>query len=255
MSADRVDEMVARLANIERKVDRLVARDVDGAAGHPDQLFGGFSYAQHGDDMIALCLFHSMGISRPSYLDIGAHHPTDISNTALMYKRGCRGINVEPNPNLFKEFLLKRPDDINLNVGVAGVAGRLTFYMIDERSGRNTFDKEVAEAFVAKHSEFSIRNKIDIDVITINDIVNNYFDGNFPDFLSIDVEGLDVEIVESMDVSRSRPKVVCVEVDNALGSATGTKIRTALTSRGYVCVIRAVSNLFFVDRACLVSVT
>jgi hypothetical protein len=65
--------------------------------GHRDQWFGGRTYAQHGDDLAVLNIFKRLGIERPSYLDVGAYHPFDLSNTALLYERGSRGINVEPN--------------------------------------------------------------------------------------------------------------------------------------------------------------
>jgi hypothetical protein len=72
-----------------------------GMTGHRDQWFGGRTYAQHGDDLAVLNIFKRLGIERPSYLDVGAYHPFDLSNTALLYERGSRGINVEPNEALF----------------------------------------------------------------------------------------------------------------------------------------------------------
>lgn len=57
-----------------------------------------------------------MGIKKPSYIDIGAHHPYEISNTAIFYMNGCRGVNVEANPNLIDEFYKERPDDIKQGV-------------------------------------------------------------------------------------------------------------------------------------------
>jgi len=64
---------------------------------HRDQWFGGRTYAQHGDDLAVLNIFKRLGIEKPSYLDVGAYHPFDLSNTALLYERGSRGIVVEPN--------------------------------------------------------------------------------------------------------------------------------------------------------------
>ncbi len=86
--------------------------------GHPDQAFGHISYSQHGEDLFLLNIFRLIGIETPSYLDLGAHHPWHISNTALMYHRGSRGVNVEANPILFEAFLTERPLDKNVNMGV-----------------------------------------------------------------------------------------------------------------------------------------
>lgn len=244
----KIDECIDRLINVENKINILIGESAPGNdVGHPDQYFGGRTYAQHGDDLIVACIFQSMGIACPSYLDIGAHHPENISNTALFHKRGSRGINVEPNPNLFTKFIEARNGDINLNVGVAGAAGVLKFYMIDEFSGRNTFNREIAEAFVRDNPQFSIRSTLDIPVVTINQIVDEHAKGIFPDFLTLDVEGLDEQIIASADFSTSRPKVICVEIDNSGGNSSAGRIRALLQNRGYECVIRAVSNLIFVD--------
>lgn len=237
-----------RAIHIEDKINILIdaARSYE-VIDHPDQMFGGRTFSQHGDDLIVACLFYSLGIEKPSYLDIGAHHPTIISNTALLYKRGCRGINVEPNPNLFTSFTTMRPDDINLNIGVADKSGKLFFYMIDDYSGRNTFDYETACRFCKDNPQFNIRETREIDVLTINDIVARYADG-YPDFLSIDVEGLDESIIDSADFTKSKPKIICVEVINAMeDSSSMNRIRKKLEDRGYTSVIRAASNLILVE--------
>ena len=72
------------------------------------------SYSQKGEDLIIKHIFDGLGIVEPSYLDIGAHHPYHISNTALFYKNGSRGINIEPDPDLFVEINRVRKEDINL---------------------------------------------------------------------------------------------------------------------------------------------
>jgi len=176
---------------------------------HPDQRFGGVTYAQHGDDIVMRCVFDSLGIDNPSYLDIGAHHPTHISNTKLFYDAGSRGINVEANPNLFSQFMVDRPYDVNLNFGVGKESGFIPFYMVDNYSGRNSFDFETVNAFVQDYPEFSIKQVVDLPVMTVAQILQNKA---VPDFLTIDVEGLDYDILKSIDFKRYPFKVICVEV-------------------------------------------
>ena len=84
------------------------------AAGSPSHR----SYSQCGEDLILGFLVRSLGIERPSYIDIGAHDPTYLNNTKLLYQRGSRGINIEANPALIQRFKRQRPADINLNIGV-----------------------------------------------------------------------------------------------------------------------------------------
>jgi FkbM family methyltransferase len=208
---------------------------------HPDQLFGDITYAQHGDDIVIRAIFHSLGINTPSYLDLGAHHPERISNTKLFYDIGSRGINVEANPNLHKLFLEQRPQDINLNVGVGIESGFQDFYMIDGESGRNSFIKEVAEGFVMDYPEFAITEVRQLPIFTVDQILHNRA---LPDFLSIDIEGMDFEVLQSIDFKRYPFKVICVE----LQPYSEMNIRTLLHDAGYCSIIKCGSNLIFVDK-------
>lgn len=246
-------EIRQRCINIENKLNTVLITNEDHAAashgypGHPDQVFGGATYAQHGDDLVALNIFHLLEIEKPSYLDIGAHHPVNISNTALLYQRGCRGINVDANPILLKAFQDKRPEDINLNLGVSDHTGTLTFYMIDDASGRNTFDLATAEAFVASHPWCTIRKTVEVPVVTINEIVETYAHGICPDYLSVDAEGFDARILKSVNFAKYRPKIICAEVVTGAGTTSDTSIGEVLAESGYFPYFRTVGNFFFVD--------
>jgi FkbM family methyltransferase len=246
-----LSEVRERAINIERKIDKLssVGRESDPSrpyAGHRDQVFGPSTYAQHGDDLVAINIFHNIGITHPSYLDIGAHHPLNISNTALLYRLGSRGINVEPNPNLMAPFLELRPEDCNVNVGVSSEPGVLTFYMIDECSGRNTFDQATAEAFVAGNPQFSIREKRPIEVLTLNQIIDRYANGTFPDFLTLDVEGLDLAVLGSIDYAKTKPKVICVEYISGDNADKHEDIKRVLRPQGFFCAFKTIGNAFYV---------
>jgi FkbM family methyltransferase len=205
---------------------------------HPDQWFGGRTYAQHGDDLIILNIFKRIGIERPSYVDVGAHHPFNISNTALLYKRGSRGINVEANPNLIGAFQKHRPEDINVNVGVGPQAGTMPFYLHDSTSGLNSFVRSEVE-------KFGISGEIDVPVLPIQNIIETHAQGRFPDLLSLDVEGLDLAILETIDFAQSAPKVICVEMETQSTSSSG-KIKDLLISNGYFPYCWAGVNMMFV---------
>src|SRR5688572_6735284 len=79
---------------------------------------GSESFSQSGEDLIVDFILNGVGLSMPTYLDIGAHHPHYINNTYKFYKRGCRGVNIEPDPSLIVEFERIRSEDVNLNFGV-----------------------------------------------------------------------------------------------------------------------------------------
>lgn len=210
--------------------------------GHQDQLFGHTTYAQHGDDIVLRCFFDSIGIDKPSYVDIGAHHPLNISNTALFYTTGSRGVNIEPNPSLFVEFLKQRPEDINLNIGIADKSGFLDFYMIDEYSGRNTFDANAAQQFCLDFPEFSISSVRQIPVKTLDEVLPFT-----PDFLTLDAEGLDLQILKSINFSKHSFKAICVEWSSANGSIL-SDLKSLLETKGYVTLMKCGGNIIFIKK-------
>lgn len=201
--------------------------------GHLDQHFGHLTYSQHGEDLMICNLFALMKIKNPSYLDIGAHHPFNISNTALLYARGSRGVNVEANPNLIYEFKKNRPLDKTLSVGIGIESAYKDFYMFDDFSGLNTFVKDEA---------FKINKVINLYVCTMNDIVNVHCEERFPDFLTMDVEGLDYNILRYADFSKSNPKIICVEVRKN----DTTKFQKMMGKKEYFLHCRMGENLIFI---------
>lgn len=174
---------------------------------HPDQAFGDKTYSQFGEDLVLLNVFYRLGIDRGKYFDVGAHHPHNISNTALLYDRGWRGVCIEANPNHIRAFEEARPEDNILNVGVGTITGEMTFYMIDQYSGRNSFDRSVVERFVAEHPEFKITEQKSIPVVSLESLFIHF---GTPDFLSIDIEGLDYDVL-AHSLIWHKPKVICVE--------------------------------------------
>ncbi|MER9355551.1 FkbM family methyltransferase [Mesorhizobium sp. M0514] len=209
--------------------------------GHRDQWFGGRTYAQHGDDLAVLNIFKRLGIERPSYLDVGAYHPFDLSNTALLYERGSRGINVEPNEAQHALFLKARPDDINLCVGVAPVHGWMTFHHVAADPGRFTFDKATAMTL-------GIVRSVELPVMRINRIVDQHAGGIWPDLLSIDIEGLDVDVLNSAEFEDHPPRVVIVEADNGSGD-TSHELAALMAVKGFVPHSWCGSNMIFVRAA------
>lgn len=189
---------------------------------HPDQWYGGRTYAQHGDDLAIINIFHRLKIWKPSYLDIGAHHPFDLSNTALLYQRGSRGINVEANPALISEFRRHRPEDKNVCVAVGPMSGAAKLNRISEKSGCNSLLPLAGK----------LHDSIDVPVLTADEIVNVYADGCWPDLLSVDAEGMDFEILASIDYARGGPKVICAEAVSQIADVE-TGIRELMLGNGY----------------------
>ncbi len=145
-----------------------------------------------------LYFFRSRNVEKPTYLDIGANDPYFLSNTAFFYEKGCRGVNVDANPVLIEKFRSFRPGDINLNVGVGPEKSYLDFYIFNEPT-LSTFSREEAEN-MERFGKYKIEKIEKINLITVDNIVSEYCNGKFPDFLSLDVEGLDFEILKSIGI-------------------------------------------------------
>lgn len=159
------------------------------------------------DAIIIKHIFDKLKIYKPSYFDIGACHPHLSSNTWPFYLSGSRGLNVEPNIDLKKEFDKYRPSDKNLFVGVSAKEEIKTFY-VSSNEYISSFIKQDEE----RNARFSASEKEtrEVQMYTLNGIAEKFWNG-FPDYLDIDIEGLDATVLESCDFSKSSPKVICVE--------------------------------------------
>lgn len=201
------------------------------------------SFAQNGEDLIAWHALYRLGIDLPAYLDIGAHHPFHLSNTALFHLHGSRGINIEPDPRLFAEFTRHRPGDINLNLGVAEQAGELEFHRLSDPSLSTFSATEAAAAMRA--TGCTLEARLRIPVTTASRVLAEH--AFAPDFLSIDIEGGDLAVLRTLDFTRWRPAIICVET---LEFSTGRKnpaIAEWLAGQDYRAYADTHVNTLFID--------
>lgn len=208
------------------------------------------SYAQSGEDLIVKYIFDGIGVARPGYLDVGAHHPYYLSNTALFYESGSRGINIEPDPTLFAAFPVTRPGDVNLNVGIGKESGVLDFYVISSPT-LNTFSREEAERY-REQGDYRIVRVDKVQVTTIAAVISQYAGGKFPDFLSIDAEGVDELILHSIDYRQNAPTVICVETISFSTTGNGvknTRLIDFLKEKDYLVYADTNINTIFVQRS------
>jgi FkbM family methyltransferase len=239
-----INKMRIILSKIKKKIISKTTNVFNG------NKFKKISFSQTGEDLIVKYIFDNLGIHNPSYIDIGAHHPYYISNTALFYKSGCRGINVEPDPTLFKEFLKFRKEDININVGIGNCDSELDFYIISA-STLNTFSKEEAEKY-SKQGNYTIKSIEKIKVRTLTAILNDFSNGLFPQFLSIDAEGVDEIIIKEIDFEKNFPIVICIETISFSTSGNGIKnsaLIDYLVDKGYMVYADTNINTIFVKES------
>lgn len=208
---------------------------------HPDQRYGCVTHAQHGDDLMLLSIFDRLGIEKPFYIDIGAHHPSIISNTRLLYERGARGINVDANRRFQELFDKERPFDKNLcGLAIGETAGEATFHMYSDTSGRNTISPAEVKSLEGR---LTVKRTETVRVITYDMLVRDYAEGRVPHLLLVDAEGKDYDILRTIDFVKAggMPLVICVET-----RIHDTKAMVAAVGKCYTLYCRMGENLFFV---------
>jgi FkbM family methyltransferase len=168
------------------------------------------TYAQNGEDRALLELF-SPGY-RGTYVDLGANHPYRISNTYLLYTHGWHGVCVDALPMFGPLYRRHRPRDTFLNVGVGTQPGEFHFYEMSF-SELSSFSRDIADELVAK-GRATVKAEHRIQTRSVAEIVASLAaDGQF-DVLSIDIEGLDAEIVRNTDWGFVKPRVVICETSS-----------------------------------------
>ena len=208
--------------------------------------FDGFSlksYSQEGEDMILRRLFEKQKTG--FYVDVGAHHPKRFSNTFFFYKKGWSGINIDAMPNSMRLFDKIRPRDINLEVPISDKKQKLKYYMFNEPA-LNGFSKDLAEKRDGKDN-YKIISERDMETSTLEKILEkNLPSGQKIDFMSIDVEGLDFQVLKSNNWKRFRPKFVLVEVlDSSIKEIANSKEYKYLAEFGYEIFAKTVNTVIF----------
>jgi FkbM family methyltransferase len=206
------------------------------------------SFSQAGEDRVLNHLFREMGIKHPTYLDLGANNPIFGNNTYLFYLNGSRGVCVEADPSFHESLLKERKGDKCLNLAVTFDDRKEADFYIFSVPSLNTLSKEEAE-FREKTGTAKIEKVIKIRLQNINDIIKENF-STAPDLLSIDIEGIDLDVLKSLDFNKYRPLALCVESITYSETREERKITDILdfvTSKGYFVYADTHINTIFVD--------
>jgi FkbM family methyltransferase len=199
-------------------------------SGWKDTFRSNHSYSQFGEDKVIRSLLpERFG----SYLDIGAGHPVRNSNSYYLYKLGWHGTLIEPITELAQTIARKRPRDevVNCLVATQNIKAENTKFFEFHPSELSTADKARAESLIQDGYEL-----IGEYAITIRDIseFTKFVRPADPFLFTIDIEGLDYEVLKSIDWKNFQPRVVCVENPDWLNKEN--KIDTILRSNGYKLV-------------------
>lgn len=215
-------------------------------SGLKNDFFEGYaikSYSQEGEDMILRRIFEKQATG--FYIDVGAHHPKRFSNTYFFYKKGWNGINIDAMPNSMLAFKKQRSRDINIELPISNEKQVLTYYAFNEPA-LNGFSKQISEARDGLNN-YKIEFTKDIETSTLEEILDKNLSPNKAiDFLSIDVEGLDYDVICSINFKKYKPRVILVEIlGSSLSSLMQDPIFVLLHAEGYELYAKAVNTVIF----------
>lgn len=205
-------------------------------------VMGERSYSQEGEDRILDRLFGSQ--PEGFYVDVGAHHPMRFSNTYLFYRRGWRGVNIDATPGSMRLFDKYRSRDTNIEVGIGLAPGVVPFYVFNEPA-LNSFDRELAESRIAP---YHIEKVIDVEVLPLSKVLCGHVPHEtVPSFLTVDVEGRDLEVLRSNDWSAFRPTYVLAEslATTTMAEAIGGPVSRLMSSVGYEPIAKTANTVFY----------
>ena len=199
------------------------------------------AFSQEGEDILINKIF--LGFKKGFYIDIGAHHPIKWSTTYLLYKKGWRGMNIDPVPGMKPIFDKFRSEDINLQIGVSKKAEVIKYYNFKEKA-YNTFSEELGLLY---QKVTNLESIILVETKPLSEIIED----NIPsltsiDYLSIDVEGLELEVLLSLSWDKFRPKVIMVEIlDLDLRDAFSNEVVIFLVKKGYKLFSKLFHSIIF----------
>lgn len=163
------------------------------------------SYAQNFEDVILERIFKNK--KSGFYVDVGACHPVYDSVTYHFYLKGWSGINIEPQPKLFLELEAMRERDTNLRVCVGAQPGRETLY-VTRNVGTSTLNQSLAENY---RRDLNIDEELTVELVTLDQIWSDCVGDQQVDFMKIDVEGFEKDVLSGADFSRVAPSILVIE--------------------------------------------
>jgi FkbM family methyltransferase len=203
-----------------------------------------FSFSLNDEDRFLKLYFRG---KKGFYVDIGANHPILFSNTYLLYREGWSGINIDVKPGSMDKFNKLRKRDINIEAGISNSDCELDYYSF-KTTQLNTFDKEVAENRIAEGSKLIEVKKIKTE--KLSSILDRYCEESSIQFMSVDVEGLELDVLRSNDWDKYRPELLVVEcLDNTknIEDIESSELFKFMKEKNYVLYARLYNTCIFKD--------
>ena len=174
----------------------------------PKIFFPKKTYSMFGEDLKIKNFFKNK--KKGFYVDIGCYHPLDGNNTYLLYKKGWSGVNVDINKTSIELFKIARKKDFNFNIAISDKSKKVRVFFRKKINMLNTIVKKNAITNFQKGFSSAY-----IKSISLNSILKSLNLKNEKiDFLNLDVEGNELNVLKSFNFKKYRPELICVEIHN-----------------------------------------
>lgn len=205
------------------------------------------SYSQEGTDRILSYFLTAAKIhfSDVKYIDLGAANPIGHNNTYFFYQYGAQGLLVEADPMYHSEYAEKRPRDKRVNCAIVPQGmeqgGTVTFYRMKIPGWSTIKNDNVASEQIEK--------VITVPALTFANILNEYWDFDDIDILSIDLEGIEEQVLYDFDFNRFNPKMIVYEKGNIPHQDIFTSpLSVFLASKDYILIATTFINIIYMRR-------
>lgn len=194
-----------------------------------------YHYADNGEDIIIQGLFNHK--KNGFYIDVGCYHPVRASLTHLLYKKGWKGVNIDISKDTINLFNIARPNDKNINIGIADKEGEDFYYQSSHINQANSF------------KFYDNVKKVKVQITTLDNIIKNLGIKKI-DFLNIDVEYRDFKALQGLNLNNVRPSLIAIEDNDAydIADVTNSDIYKYMTNKEYFLYSKLNCTNFYLDK-------
>lgn len=204
------------------------------------------SNSQHADDYIAWLLLNKK--NRGTVVEVGAFDGVHLSNSYSLEKIGWNSICIEPNPNIYRYLKKQRINSKNVNCAIGSAqAGEKAIFYVEEigvLSGFNIDVDDLRSRYEGRGLEYKDPVPVEVEVKSLISVLDENLDSDVIDVLSIDVEGFEIEVLDSLDFSKYSPKIVIIEANSDVQQSEIENHFNNL-SVDYILIGNSKQNLFF----------
>ncbi len=210
------------------------------------------SYAQFGEDTIVEALLLARLVKQGRlpdsllYVEIGANHPVATSNTFLLYEKyGARGVLAEADPALISRLERVRPRDTVVNFAISASDAPSVTLHVAALTELTSLRAGHTDHWKGLPGNDGVTHAIDVPNLHVNAFLERYAPGDV-DYLSIDCEGVDLEIVAALDFARFKPYVIQCEPSEHIVRGSRARMIELVERHPYRLIAVTDANLIFV---------